>query len=75
VHTLTSVEKEIKKVWMDDHLGFVGGEWRNGWVMYDGTIVVLQRRPAKDGDAYYTRKGNYGMNVQVSCIYTLIINI
>ncbi|KIL53860.1 hypothetical protein M378DRAFT_1068376 [Amanita muscaria Koide BX008] len=33
--------------------------------MYDGTIVVLYARPAMDGDAYYTRKCNYGLNLQV----------
>ena len=32
--------------------------------MYDGTIVVLYRKPGKNGDAYYTRKANYGLNVQ-----------
>ncbi|KIL53859.1 hypothetical protein M378DRAFT_93471, partial [Amanita muscaria Koide BX008] len=35
------------------------------WIMYDGTIVVLYARPAMDGDAYYTRKCNYGLNLQV----------
>jgi hypothetical protein len=34
--------------------------------MYDGTIVVLYKRPGLDGDAYYTCKSNYGLNVQVS---------
>jgi hypothetical protein len=33
--------------------------------MYDGTIVVLHRRPGLNGDAYYTRKANYGLNLQV----------
>lgn len=49
---------------MDAHLGFVG-TWRDGWVMYDGTIVVLYSRPGMHGDAYYTRKANYGLNLQV----------
>ena len=39
---------------------------REGWVMYDGTIVVLYKKPGLNGDAYYTRKGNYSLNVQVS---------
>jgi hypothetical protein len=50
---------------MDEHLGF-RGKWRDGWVMYDGTIVVLYKKPGLNGDAYYTRKGNYGLNAQVS---------
>lgn len=33
--------------------------------MYDGTIVVLHAKPGLNGDAYYTRKGNYGLNLQV----------
>lgn len=65
VRPLTDEEKEVEKRWMDEHMGFVG-KWRDGFVMYDGTIVVLFSRPGKDGDAYYTRKSNYGLNVQVS---------
>ncbi|KAJ8582016.1 hypothetical protein M405DRAFT_687472, partial [Rhizopogon salebrosus TDB-379] len=57
-------EKEREKCWMDDHLGF-SGTWREGWVMYDGTIVVLYAKPALNGDAYFTRKSNYGLNVQI----------
>ena len=33
--------------------------------MYDSTIVVLYRRPGLNGDAHYTRKANYGLNVQI----------
>jgi hypothetical protein len=36
--------------------------------MYDGTIVVLYAKPGLNGDAYYTRKENYGLNVQVSMV-------
>ena len=64
VHCLTPAEKEIEKRWMDENLGF-RGMWQNGWLMYDGTIVVLFQKPGLNGDAYYTRKGNYGLNVQV----------
>ena len=34
--------------------------------MYDGTIVVLYAKPGLNGDAYFTRKANYGLNLQVS---------
>ena len=37
---LTAEEKETEKKWMDLHMGFQGS-WHDGWVMYDGTIVVL----------------------------------
>ncbi|KIM59852.1 hypothetical protein SCLCIDRAFT_68865, partial [Scleroderma citrinum Foug A] len=56
--------KEVEKCWIDQHLGFKG-TWREGWVMYDGTIVVLYAKPGLNGDAYYTRKANYGLNLQV----------
>ena len=55
---------------MDEHVGFQG-LWREGWLMYDGTIVMLYARPGLDGDAYYTRKCNYGLNIQVS---NLVLN-
>jgi hypothetical protein len=73
VRKLTPEEKEVEKKWMDEHLGFVGS-WRDGWVMYDGTIVVLYAKPGLHGDAYYTRKANYGLNVQAStCLCCLLV--
>ncbi|KAF9043878.1 hypothetical protein BDZ89DRAFT_943491 [Hymenopellis radicata] len=67
VRPLTTEEKEHEKEWIDQQLGFVGA-WRDGWIMYDGTIVVLYKRPELHGDAYYTRKSNYGLNVQIGNI-------
>ena len=49
---------------MDNYLDFQGSQ-RDGWVMYDGTIVVLYWKSGKNGDAYYTWKAKYGLNVQV----------
>ena len=72
VWKLTPEEKEKEKIYMDNHLGFKG-LWREGWVMYDGTIVVLFRKPGKNGDAYYTRKANYGLNVQVCYLYNFYL--
>ncbi|KAG6808924.1 hypothetical protein H0H93_016338 [Arthromyces matolae] len=54
VRPLTSEEKEKEKEWVDEHMGF-RGLWREGWIMYDGTIVVLYSRPGLDGDAYMKR--------------------
>ena len=64
VRELTPEEKEVEKQWVDAHVGFCG-LWREGWIMYDGTIVVLHERPGFNGDAYFTRKSNYGLNLQV----------
>ncbi|KAG1845550.1 hypothetical protein F4604DRAFT_1595505, partial [Suillus subluteus] len=41
----TTQEIEWEKCWIDDHLGFLG-TWRDRWMMYDGTIVVLYTKPA-----------------------------
>ena len=54
IQQLTSAEKEVEKKWIENELGFKGSSWREGWVMYDGTIVVLYRKPGQNGDAYYT---------------------
>lgn len=66
---LTHEEKEVEKWQMDDHLGFQG-LWREGCVVYDGTIVVLYQGPGMSGDSYYTWKMNYGLNCQV-CLLKL----
>ncbi|KAK1221165.1 hypothetical protein PQX77_016030 [Marasmius sp. AFHP31] len=39
--------------------------WRDGWLMVDGTLVPLSARPAHLGNAWYDRKSNYSMNVQL----------
>ena len=36
---LTPEEKK-REEWLDHHMGF-SGTWQDGWVMYDGTFVVL----------------------------------
>ncbi|KAF7292661.1 DDE Tnp4 domain-containing protein [Mycena indigotica] len=64
VRPLTRDEKEIEKSWIDRHLGF-HGSWREGYIMYDGTIVPLSEKPTLNGQAYFTRKSNYGLNVQI----------
>ncbi|ESK83738.1 hypothetical protein Moror_2079, partial [Moniliophthora roreri MCA 2997] len=64
VWPLTENEKEQEKKWIEEHLGFSGGLWWEGYLMYDGTIVVLFAQPGLNGSEYYTRKANYGLNVQ-----------
>jgi hypothetical protein len=64
VRPLTPEEKETEKGWIDEHLGFKG-LWREGRLMYDGSIIVLYAKPGMNGQGYYTRKANYGLNVQV----------
>ncbi|KAE9395303.1 hypothetical protein BT96DRAFT_1044769, partial [Gymnopus androsaceus JB14] len=57
-------EKEKEKKWMREHSG-MDGLWSEGWLMYDGTIVVLFKCPGHQGDGYCTCKANYGLNLQV----------
>ena len=64
VQNLTAEEKEKEKKWMDERLGFKG-LWCERWIMYNETIVVLYKKPIMHGDAYYIRKANYGLNVQI----------
>ncbi|KIJ11054.1 hypothetical protein PAXINDRAFT_85076 [Paxillus involutus ATCC 200175] len=59
---------------MNEHLGFKG-IWRNKWVMYDATIVVLHAKSGMNGDAYFTHKSNYGLNVQTCGIGNLPSNL
>ena len=73
VWPLTADEKEVEKRWIDMHMGFEG-LWQDGWVMYDGTIVVLYAHPGLDSDAYYTQKANYGLNLQASPPFCALSN-
>lgn len=73
VRPLTPEEKEQEKEWIDQQVGFQG-LWREGWIMYDGTIVVLYQKPGENGESYYTRKANYGLNVQVSLAFSLFLS-
>ena len=49
-HTRGKGEREVL---MDEHLQFVAG-WREGWIMYNGTIIVLYACPDMHGSVYYT---------------------
>ena len=39
--------------------------WRAGLCMVDGTLIPLFEKPGHHGEAYFDRKSNYSMNVQV----------
>lgn len=67
----TTEEIEVEKRWVEKQVGCPG--WRDGWLMYDGTIVVLYQKPGLEGDAYYTRKANYGLNVQVRHPFIILV--
>jgi hypothetical protein len=55
-------EKERSKQWVEAASCHA---WRGGYCMVDGTLVVLFQKPGFHGEAYFDRKSNYSLNVQV----------
>jgi len=55
-------EKEESKEWVEGVSCFA---WRDGYCMADGTPVVLFQKPGYHGEAYFDRKCNYSLNLQV----------
>lgn len=60
--------KSEAKEWVEDKSC---PAWRNGWLMVDGTLVPLFRRPGYFGNVFFDRKSNYSLNVQV-CVICII---
>lgn len=54
--------KETAKEWVEENSC---PAWRDGWLMVDGTLIPLSRRPGFFGNVFFDRKSNYSMNVQV----------
>jgi hypothetical protein len=55
-------EKEKSKEWVEMVSCYA---WRDGFCMVDGTPVVLFQKPGYHGEAYFDRKSNYSLNLQV----------
>lgn len=62
IHWPSAEEKEDAKQWVEDA---ACKAWRDGWVFVDGTLVPLADKPGYHGEAYFDRKSNYSLNVQV----------
>jgi hypothetical protein len=60
-----AARKEAAKDWVEENSC---PAWRDGWLMVDGTLVPLARRPGFFGNVFFDRKCNYSMNVQVCCL-------
>ncbi|KAJ4476005.1 hypothetical protein C8J55DRAFT_536766 [Lentinula edodes] len=58
----TARMKEEAKEWVE---AATCAAWRNGWIFVDGTLIPLAEKPAYHGEAYFDRKSNYSLNVQV----------
>ncbi|KZT39961.1 hypothetical protein SISSUDRAFT_1002838, partial [Sistotremastrum suecicum HHB10207 ss-3] len=65
---VTEEEKRVEMDWVEERTGCPS--FRNGWLTVDGTIVVLAYKPSLNGSAYFTRKMNYGLNVQVINLFS-----
>ena len=62
IHWPTEEEKERAKEWVES---VSCTEWRGGFCMVDGTLVPLSQKPGHHGEAYFDRKSNYSLNIQV----------
>ena len=56
-------DREEAKDWVED----TGApeQWSHGWCMVDGTTVPLYEKPHYYGDAFFDRKSQYSINVQI----------
>jgi hypothetical protein len=59
-------EKEAAKEWVEAESC---PSWRDGFCMVDGTLIPLFEKPGHHGEAYFDRKSNYSLNVQVSSFF------
>lgn len=66
IRQLTEEEKETEKCWVEQQVGCPA--FRDGWCTGDGTLVRLHQKPGLNGDAYFSRKMSYDLNVQVRAL-------
>lgn len=77
IHLPTAEEKEDAKAWVE---GESCEEWRDGFLLVDGTKFPVFQRPGLHGDAWYDKNKDYSLDCQVcchidfsaSCLYLLI---
>ena len=55
-------DKEVAKEWVE---WASCAAWHEGYCMVDGTLIPLFEKPSHHGEAYFDRKSNYSLNVQV----------
>ena len=60
--------KEQAKEWVEACSCY---EWRDGWSMVDGTLVLLFCRPGFFRNTWFDWKSNYSLNIQV-CLLLLL---
>jgi hypothetical protein len=70
VHWPTDEDKERAKEWVES---VSCAEWCDGFCMVDGTLVPLSQKPGHHGEAYFDRKSNYSLNVQVMSVWLALV--
>ena len=58
----TAEEKESAKAWVEEQ---ACPEWRDGYLVVDGTKLPLFQRPGLHGDAWFNKNRSYSMDCQV----------
>ncbi|KAF8156111.1 hypothetical protein B0H34DRAFT_659606 [Crassisporium funariophilum] len=70
IHYPSAADKEAAKGWVE---AASCAAWRDGFIFVDGTLVPLADKPGYHGEAYFNRKSNYSLNVQVQYHVLLMI--
>lgn len=66
IHFPDAIEKEQSKAYVEEA---VCPEWRDGFLLADGTKFPFYQRPGLHGDAWYDKDGAYSIDCQVLLIY------
>lgn len=72
VHLPTAAEKEEAKQWVEAVTKC--SEWRDGFLMIDGTKIPLFEKPGLHGEAYFDKDKNYSVDTQV-CFFVYAFNL
>lgn len=72
IHLPTSEEKEEAKEWVE---GETCEEWRDGFLLVDGTKFPVFQRPGLHGDAWYDKNKDYSLDCQVCTLVYGLVNI
>ncbi|KAJ7091771.1 hypothetical protein C8R44DRAFT_647289 [Mycena epipterygia] len=60
-------QKEAAKQWVEDHSC---AEWRDGFLVVDGSKIPFYECPGLHGDAWFNKDKQYSIDLQVSVFYS-----
>ena len=67
IHLPTADEKEDAKAWVD---GETCPEWRDGFLLVDGTKFPIFQRPGLHGDTWFDKNKDYSLDCQVRSTFS-----